>query len=120
MIVVSLTKFQLGLWLATALAVSMWPAAGRAYTPEEQQACSDDAMRICGAYVPDVDRITACMVQHRAQLSPGCRVYFRPEPEAAVTPVAAGRPMSIKPASSKKPVSAKSRKSKKPAKPSDG
>jgi hypothetical protein len=115
MLAVRLTNFQLGLWLATALAVSMWPAAGRAYTPEQQQACSDDAMRLCGAYVPDVDRITACMVQNKSQLSPGCRVYFRPEPEAAVTPVAAGRPMSIKPASSKKPVSAKSRKSKKPA-----
>jgi hypothetical protein len=118
MLAVRPTNFQLGFWLA-ALAVSMWPAAGRAYTPEQQQACSDDAMRICGAYVPDVDRITACMVQNKAQLSPGCRVYFRPEPEDAVTPVAAGRPMSIKPASSKKPVSARSRKSKKPARPSD-
>jgi hypothetical protein len=119
MLAFKLTNFQLGLWLATALAVSMWSVAGRAYTPEQQQACSDDAMRLCGAYVPDVDRITACMVQNKSQLSPGCRVYFRPEPEAAVTPVAAGRPMSIKPASSKKPVSATSRKSKKPAKPGD-
>jgi len=119
MLAVRLTHFQLGLMLATALAVSLWPAAGRAYTPDEEQACSGDAMRLCGAYVPDVDRITACMIQNKAQLSPGCRVYFRPEPEAAVTPVAAGRPMSIKPASPKKPVSAKSRKSKKPARPSD-
>ena len=88
MLAVRLTNFQLGLWLATALAVSAWPAAGRAYTPEKQQACSDDAMRLCGAFVPDVDRITACMVQNKSQLSPGCRVYFRPEPEAAVMPPA--------------------------------
>lgn len=109
-------KFQLGLMLATALSVSMWSAASQAYTPEEEQACSGDAMRLCGAYVPDVDRITVCMIQNKSQLSPGCRVYFRPEPEVAVTPVNVGRPMSIKPENSRKPVSAKLRKSGKPAK----
>jgi hypothetical protein len=119
MLAVRLTNFQFGLMLATALAVSLWPVAGRAYTPDQEQACSGDAMRLCGAYVPDVDRITACMIQNKAQLSPGCRVYFRPEPETAVTPVAAGRPMSIKPTSPKKRGNAKSRKSKKPARPSD-
>ena len=112
-------KFQLGLMLATALAVSMWPAGSRAYSPEQEQACTDDAMRLCGAYVPDVDRITVCMVQHKSQLSPGCRVYFRSDPEPAVTPVDAGRPLSIKPASSAKPVSAKAKKPKKPAKPDE-
>ena len=74
-------NFHVGLMLATALAVSMWPAASRAYTPEQEQACSGDAMRICGAFVPDVDRITVCMIQNKSQLSPGCRVFFR-EPEA--------------------------------------
>jgi hypothetical protein len=116
MLAVRLGKFQLGLMLATALSVSMWPAASQAYTPEQQQACSSDAMRLCSAYVPDVDRITACMVQKKAQLSPECRVYFRPDPPA-VTPVAAGRPLSIKPTTPRKPVSAKPRKPKKPKKP---
>lgn len=109
-------KFQLGLMLATALSVSTWSAASQAYTPEEEQACSGDAMRLCSAYVPDVDRITVCMIQNKSQLSPGCRVYFRPEPEVAVTPVNVGRPMSIKPQNSRKPVSARLRKSGKPAK----
>ena len=68
--------------LATALSVSMWPAASQAYTPEQEQACSGDALRLCGADVPDVDRITACMIRNKSQLSPGCRVFFRPEPEA--------------------------------------
>jgi hypothetical protein len=118
MLVVRLGKVQLGLMLVAALSVSIWPAASRAYTPEQEQACSGDAMRLCSAYVPDVDRITACMVQNKAQLSPGCRVYFRPDPDPpAVTPVAAGRPLSIKPATSRKPVSAKPRKPKKPKKP---
>ena len=111
-------NLQLGLMLATALAVSMWPAASQAYTPEQEQACSGDAMRVCGAFVPDVDRITVCMIQNKSQLSPPCRAFFR-EPEVAVTPVNVGRPMSIKPENSKKPVSAKSRKPRRPAKPDE-
>jgi hypothetical protein len=109
-------KFQFGLMLATVVAVSMWPAAGRAYTPEEQQACSGDAFRLCGPEIPDVDRVTVCMIRNKSQLSPQCRAFFRPEPEpeAAVTPVVAGRPLSIRPASSRKPVSAKSHKARKP------
>jgi hypothetical protein len=112
-------NFQLGLMLATGLSFSILPAAGWAYTQEEQQACSNDAFRLCSAEIPDVDRVTACMIRNKSQLSPECRVYFRPDPE--VTPVAAGRPLSIKPAPSRKPVAAKPaskpRKPKKPAKP---
>ena len=100
-------KFQLGLMLATALPVAMWPAASEAYTPEQQQACTDDAMRLCGAYIPDVDRITVCMTQNKSQLSPGCRAHFRPEPSSEVTSINAGKPLNIKPASPRKPGSAK-------------
>ena len=96
-------NFQLSLLLATALAFSMWPAASEAYTPEQQAACSDDAFRLCSADIPDVDRVTACMIRKQDQLSPGCRVYFRPsEPDSAVR---AGAPLNIKPAVSRKPVS---------------
>jgi hypothetical protein len=116
MLAVRSKKIQLGLMLATALSFLVLPSASRAYTPEQQQACSGDAMQLCGEYVPDVDRITACMVSKKSQLSPGCRAYFRPEPEAA--PGATGRPLSIEPtAAARKPVRAKPRKSKKPAKP---
>jgi hypothetical protein len=111
-------KFQLCLMLATALSLSMWPTASRAYSPDEEQACSGDAFRLCSAEIPDVDRVTACMVRNKSQLSPGCRAFFRePERAPAVTPVAAGRPLTIAPASSRKPVSAKPRKPKKSKKP---
>lgn len=110
-------KFQLKLMLATALAVSIWPAASQAYSPEQQQACTPDAMRLCGEYVPDVDRITVCMIQKKSQLSPECRVYFRPEPSTDVTSVNLGKPLSIRPATARKPVSVKPRKPKKLAKP---
>src|SRR5512141_3280585 len=97
-------SFQLGLMLVMALSVSMWPAASRAYTPEQQQACSDDAFRLCSADIPDVDRVTACMVRNKSQLTPGCRVYFRPDSEPEIS--STGRPLSISPASSQRAVSA--------------
>jgi hypothetical protein len=106
-------NFQLSLMLATALSVSMWPAASRAYTDEQQQACSADAFRLCGPDIPDVDRITACMIRNKSQLTPGCRAFFR-EPESTA---AAGKPLSISPANPRKGVSAKPRPPKKPAKP---
>jgi hypothetical protein len=40
-------------------------------------------MRLCGEFVPNVDAITACMIRKKAQLSPQCRVFFRPGPEEA-------------------------------------
>ena len=110
-------SLRFGVMLATTLAVSMLPKAGQAYTPEEQQACSDDAFRLCGPEIPDVDRVTACMIRHKAELSPGCRVYFGPDPEVA--PAAAARPLSIKPAKTRKAVSAQPQKPKKPAKSDD-
>jgi hypothetical protein len=110
-------RFKFGLMLAMALAVLAMPTAGRAYTDEEQQACTGDAFRLCSAEIPDVDRVTVCMVRNKSQLSPGCRAFFRPDPEPAIRPVHAGRPLSIKPVGAKKPAGAKSAKRKKPARP---
>jgi hypothetical protein len=110
MFAVRLRTFHVALMFATVVPVSMWATAGQAYTPEEQQACSNDAFRLCGPEIPDVDRVTACMIRNKSQLSPGCRVFFRsPEPERATT-----GPLSIDPAGERKP--AKPRKSKKPPK----
>jgi hypothetical protein len=103
---------QLGLMLATVLSVSFWPAPASAYTPEQQQACSGDAFRLCGPEIPDVDRVTACMIRNKSQLSPGCRAFFRPGPESdEIAAAPAGRPMAIKPAANKN--STKARKPKK-------
>ena len=105
-------NFQLGVMLVTALSFSLLPSAGEAYTPEQQQACSGDAFRLCGPEIPDVDRVTACMIARKAELSPGCRVFFRPDPE----PVAeTGAPLSIRPAA-RQHVAPKPHKHKKPAK----
>ena len=107
-------QFQLGLMLATSLAASTLPAAGQSYTPEQQQACTPDAMRLCGNFVPDVDRITACMIQKKSQLSPPCRVYFRYDAPARETGPTntTGQPLRIKPLPPKKPATAKAKKPK--------
>jgi hypothetical protein len=119
MLAVRSRNFQFGLMFATALSLaSIAPTASQAYTPEEQQACSGDAFRLCSNDIPDVDRVTVCMIRNKFQLSPGCRVFFRaPEPERMAAPAATGRPLSIKPATAKKSASVKPAKAKKPVKP---
>jgi hypothetical protein len=74
----------------------MLPTLAGAYTPEQEQMCSGDAFRLCSSDIPDVDRVTACMVRQRNQLSPGCRAFFR-EPEPELTPVTRREPLVIKP-----------------------
>ena len=96
-----------GWLLATALSVTVWSTASRAYTPEQEQACTGDAFRLCSSEIPDVARVTACMARNKSQLSPPCRAQFRsgPEPDQ----VAAGAPTNIRPVA-RKPVAAKARK----------
>ena len=63
--------------LALAASFAPLPAAEpNRGTPEQQQACQPDAMRLCSEFVPDVDRITACMVKNRMRLSQPCRAVF--------------------------------------------
>ena len=83
----------------------------RAYSPEQEQMCTGDAMRLCSSEIPDVDRITACMIQRQAELSPGCKVFFRappPPPEATPAPRAVEPPppagSNQEPAESQAPV----------------
>jgi hypothetical protein len=71
---------------ATIFALAALSTAANAHTPEQEQMCTGDAMRLCSSEIPDVDRVTACMVQKRAQLSDGCKAVFHYVPPAA-TPV---------------------------------
>ena len=108
--------FQFGLLLAAVLSVLAGPAAAQSYTAEQQQACTGDAFRLCSSDIPDIDRVTACMIRNKSQLSPPCRAQFRSGPEPGeVSARSAGRPTVIRPVAARKAVSAKPRK-KKPAK----
>lgn len=71
----SFTTMTAACGLAWAVGFIPAPAAAQG-TPEQQQACQPDAMRLCSEFVPDVDRITACMIKNRMRLSPPCRAVF--------------------------------------------
>jgi hypothetical protein len=45
-------------------------------TWEQQMACTPDVWRLCGAQVPDVERIVACLRRNTPQLSGRCRAVF--------------------------------------------
>nr|QIG93888.1 hypothetical protein G6P99_16250 [Bradyrhizobium sp. 6(2017)] len=78
---------------ATAFTFGLLTSASYAYTDEQQQMCTGDAMRLCSSEIPDVDRVTACMVRQRALLSDGCKAVFH-----YVPPAAAPQPASYTPA----------------------
>jgi hypothetical protein len=85
---------------ATVLAWSALTSVSFAYTPEQQQRCQGDAMRLCGEFIPDVDRITACMIAKKPQLSEGCRAVFDQQQQSSASyPPGArpSKPLSITP-----------------------
>jgi hypothetical protein len=87
---------------ATALALGLLSGSAYAYTPEQQQMCSGDAMRLRGEYIPDVDRITACMIRKYSQLSSGCQAVFEappsaPTPNTTVSTTRPGKPLNLTP-----------------------
>lgn len=71
-------------WLALpvgALLVGLH-AAGAQGSPEARQACTQDAMEHCSEFIPDVPKVTACMIAKRSQLSDGCRTAMANEHRA--------------------------------------
>jgi hypothetical protein len=55
-------------------------------TMEQQMACTPDVMRLCGAQIPDIDRIVACLRYNVPQLSPQCRAVFEPADSTQAQP----------------------------------
>jgi hypothetical protein len=68
-----LTAVFFGLAIAALTAPGAVMAQG---TPEQRQACTGDAMRLCGHTIPDPGRTKACLIGNRRMLSPACRTAF--------------------------------------------
>src|ERR1700753_456034 len=80
-------------------------------TMEQQMACTPDVFRLCGAQIPDENRIVACLRQNTALLSGPCHAVFEsndsvpPPPQSnarvqhtqPVTPGRRAAPMQIAP-----------------------
>ena len=48
-----------------------------AFSAEAQQMCTGDAFRLCSSEIPNISKITACMmIKQRANLSSGCRAVL--------------------------------------------
>jgi hypothetical protein len=65
--------------LALALVASFSALSSRAsfaFSAEAQQMCSGDAFRLCSSEIPNIPKITACMIRQRANLSSGCRTVL--------------------------------------------
>jgi hypothetical protein len=86
-----------GLFVAMLMA-GCGMAQAQDYTADQQSLCTGDAFRLCNSAIPDVDRVTACMVQKQAQLSSGCAQFFRPVVQPV--PVSTRRP-AMKPRKAK-------------------
>jgi hypothetical protein len=65
-----------GRTIAFTVSLFALPTASFAFSSEAQQMCTGDAFRLCSSEIPNVDRVTACMMQHRTNLSTGCRAVM--------------------------------------------
>jgi hypothetical protein len=61
--------------LAGAIFLSL-DGANAQGSPDAQQACTGDAMRLCADAIPDVPKVTACMKAKYRQLSAPCRLVM--------------------------------------------
>lgn len=67
--------------IAFAVLACVQPAFAQG-TEQEREACTPDAMRLCGQFIPDADRIETCLRNSGPRLSPACYAVFYP-PAAA-------------------------------------
>lgn len=71
---------------ATLAGVSSAAAQEHRGTMQQQMACTPDVFRICGAAIPDENRIVACLQANTLQLSAPCRAVFESSDSAATPP----------------------------------
>lgn len=65
-----------GVLIVGAMLAGMAGAA--AETPEQRQACMDDAFQFCSDAMPDRERVFACLAAKKTMLSPLCREGMAP------------------------------------------
>jgi hypothetical protein len=66
-----------GFGLICVIGLTPVPAAAQG-TPEQQQACTPDVMRLCNQFVPDIPKITVCMNHNWKSVSQACRDALHP------------------------------------------
>ncbi|MEA2886806.1 MAG: hypothetical protein QOD11_1166 [Bradyrhizobium sp.] len=89
-------RVYLGAGLLVVLSIMGQHRALAQGTPEQQAACQPDVMRLCGNFIPDVDRIVACLKTNERNLNPACHdvmfPYVPEEPKPKPRPKAKPKP----------------------------
>jgi hypothetical protein len=49
------------------------PVAANANDQDGQMACMNDAMTVCGQFIPDRERVAGCLIANRSRISVACR-----------------------------------------------
>ena len=60
-----------------------------AYSEEARAQCTGDAFRLCSSEIPNISKITACMVKNKSSLSAGCRAVMDRQAAESKSKVAA-------------------------------
>jgi len=71
---------------AVGLVLVAWPTAGFAeFKPsaELRSACTGDAIRLCSAYLMNMDSVAACLRAKKSETSPRCQAQYDAELQAA-------------------------------------
>ena len=53
--------------------LAVTPIAAEAGEQSDQLACVNDAMTICGQFIPDRERVASCLISNRSHVSAACR-----------------------------------------------
>lgn len=64
---------KIALPITAALLLTALTAVSRAESPQERQACENDAFNVCGQAIPDRHRVFLCLLDNLNSLSPPCR-----------------------------------------------
>ena len=74
-----------GIIAAVGLVLVAWPNAGFAeFKPsaELRSACTSDAIRLCSAYLMNMDNVAACLRAKKSETSPRCQAQYDAELQA--------------------------------------
>jgi hypothetical protein len=63
----------------TLLIVAAGPRPAAAQASDAADRCTPDVMRLCNEFIPDADRIVACLKSKRKQLTPSCASALQPQ-----------------------------------------
>jgi hypothetical protein len=75
---ITMAPSTLGFVTAAALITASSAALAQQGSEAQREACTPDAFRLCGQFIPDAERIAGCLRAAGPRLSPACYVVFYP------------------------------------------